>query len=128
VLWTGVLWTGVLWTARRLRVHTEAVGARPERHSNREWFVDRRTPDRRLQVTWHTDHRTAVLSTWQGDTCTGTFQLPIEDTARLIAHLADGLSTAATAPAPTPSPNVGWRARLLRKLGRARADVLPFRR
>jgi hypothetical protein len=104
------------------------VGARPERHSNREWFVDRRAPDRRLQVTWHTDHRTAVLSTWQGDTCTGTFQLPIEDTARLIAHLADGLSTAASTPVPTPAPSGGWRARFLRRLRRARADVLPFRR
>jgi hypothetical protein len=104
------------------------VGARPERHSNREWFVDRRAPDRRLQVTWHTDQRTAVLSTWQGGTCTGTFQLAIEDTARLIAHLADGLSTAASAPVPAPAPTARWRARLLRTLRHARADVLAFRR
>jgi hypothetical protein len=105
------------------------MGASPVRHSNREWFVDRRAPDRRLQVTWHTDHRTAVLSTWQGDTCTSTFQLPIADAARLIAHLADGLSTAAAEPVPARAPiNVGWRARLVRRFRRVGADILPFRR
>jgi hypothetical protein len=105
------------------------MGASPLRHSNREWFVDRRAPDRRLQVTWHTDHRTAVLSTWQGDTCTSTFQLPIEDTARLIAHLAGGLSAATGETVPAPRRiDAGWRVRLLRRFRRDRADVLPFRR
>jgi hypothetical protein len=102
------------------------MGASPLRHSNREWFVDRRAPDRRLQVTWHTDHRTAVLSTWQGDTCTSTFQLPIEDAARLIGHLAEGLATAAGEHAPAPVPNLGWRARLVRRFRRVGADIIPF--
>jgi hypothetical protein len=47
----------------------------------------------------------------------------------LIAHLADGLSAAAgeTVPAPRRIDD-GWRARLLRRFRRDRADVLPFRR
>ena len=44
-----------------------------------------------------------MLSMWHGDTCTATFQLPSEDAARLIAHLADGLAELATdAPAVQP--------------------------
>ena len=61
-------------------------------HANRQWYVDRRSPDRRLQVTWHLEQHTAVLSIWHDDTCTATFQLPTEAAARLIAHLADGLA------------------------------------
>jgi len=72
------------------------VGIPVAARSYRQWFVDRRAPDRRLQVTWHSVERTAVLSMWHGDTCTATFQLPSEDAARLIAHLADGLAELAT--------------------------------
>jgi hypothetical protein len=104
------------------------VGAPAQRQSNREWFVDRRAPDRRLQVTWHTDRRTAVLSTWHGETCTSTFQLATEDAARLIAHLADGLVGAAAAPPPPAAAPDPWTARLLRRIRRARADVITFRR
>ena len=105
------------------------MGPSPQRQSNREWFVDRRAPDRRMQVTWHTDHRTAVLSIWHGDTCTGTFQLPIEDAARLIAHLADGLSSAASEPRPPViTSRQSWPARFLHRFRHARADILPFRR
>ena len=49
-----------------------------------------------MQVTWHREQRTAVLSIWHRDTCTATFQLPTEAAARLIAHLADGLAAAAS--------------------------------
>jgi hypothetical protein len=45
-----------------------------------------------MQVTWHREQRTAVLSIWRRDTCTATFQLPTDAAARLIAHLADGLA------------------------------------
>jgi hypothetical protein len=72
------------------------------RHSNRQWFVDRRAPDRRLQVTWHGEQRTAVLSIWHADTCAATFQLPTADAAGLIAHLADGLAEMATLPPRPP--------------------------
>jgi hypothetical protein len=67
-------------------------------HSNREWFVDRRAPERRLQVTWHREEHIAVLSIWLGDTCTATFQLRTDAAALLIAHLADGLAGVAADP------------------------------
>jgi hypothetical protein len=51
-------------------------------------------------VTWHNAQRTAVLSVWHGDVCTATFQLPSEDAARLIAHLADGLAEMAAEQRP----------------------------
>jgi hypothetical protein len=63
---------------------------------NREWFVDPRGPDRRMQATRHSDAQRIVLSIWRGDTCTATFQLPIEDAPRLIGHLADCLSAGIT--------------------------------
>lgn len=83
------------------------MGAAQFQRGNREWFVDRRAPDRTLQVTWHDNDGTAVLSMWQGEVCTATFQLRLEDAAALIQHLADGLDRfAAEAAAP--------------------ADILPF--
>jgi len=66
--------------------------------ANREWFVDPRGAERRLQVTGHGDAHTVVFSIWRENACTGTFQLPVEDTPHLIAHLADCL--AATMPEP----------------------------
>jgi hypothetical protein len=77
-------------------------------------------------VTWHTEHRTAVLSVWHGDTCTATFQLPSEDTARLIAHLADGLADmAAIAPSEAVIANShsGWRTRLSKDWRRIREAI-----
>jgi hypothetical protein len=43
--------------------------------------------ERKLQVTWHRDQRTVVLSIWHDATCVATFQLSAEDAARLIADL-----------------------------------------
>jgi hypothetical protein len=93
------------------------------RESNREWFIDRRAPERRLQVTWHPEHATAVLSIWNGDVCTSTFQLPIDEAPRLIAHLADGLSSAMSHGAFALSPTnerESWGSRLLDAI----ADVI----
>jgi hypothetical protein len=76
-----------------------------------------------LQVTWQTEQRTAVLSVWHGDTCTATFQLPSEDTARLIAHLADGLADmAALAPSQPVAtrPHSRWQTRFRDDLRRLR--------
>jgi hypothetical protein len=105
------------------------MAAEALRHSNREWFIDRRDRGRRLQVTWHRDDRTAVLSIWHGETCSATFQLPIQDAARLIGHLADGLSSALVDDdgRSTPAPDT-WAARFVRRFRTVRADVIPFRR
>ena len=98
------------------------------RQSNREWFADRRAPGRRLQVTGHSGHGTTVLSIWHGDTCAGTFQLPVEETARLIGHLADCLSSAATAERSPVSTPASWMIRLRKRIHRASADIIPMRR
>ena len=102
--------------------HTVPMAAPARRESAREWFIDRRAPERRLQVTWHPKQRTAVLSTWNGDVCTSSFQLPIEDAPRLIAHLADGLASAMTDDAAVWS-STEMRDRWLPRLRRAIADV-----
>jgi hypothetical protein len=94
---------------------------------NREWFTDRRTPERRLQVTWHGEERTTVLSIWHGDACAATFQLPVEDNALLITQLATGLSHAVLSP-PSTIPRDTWTTRIRRRLQRATAEVIPFRR
>ena len=80
----------------------------------REFFLD--DSGTVLRVSWHVDHGLANLSVWRGDRCTETFQLAAADAARLIAYLADGLATAATArdataPDPVARPRFGsgWR-------------------
>lgn len=60
-----------------------------ERPLPRAQFADTRTPVRRLQATWHADEQTIVFSLWQGDRCTATFRMPVQDAPRLIALLAD---------------------------------------
>src|SRR4051812_43868785 len=51
----------------------------------RRWFVDTRSPARRLGVSSHPEDGVVVLSLWQGDRCTGTFRLPFDDAALLVA-------------------------------------------
>jgi hypothetical protein len=70
-----------------------------------EYFVDSRGPVRRMRVRWHPENRLIVLSLWQAGHCTGTFRLPVEDSARLIGVLADGLAGACgSASQPTVTP------------------------
>jgi len=71
----------------------------PEPTLRRDWFGDDRGDGRRLQVTWHPEHRLVVLSMWQRDRCTPSFRLPIEDADRMIALLAGSLREAASTPA-----------------------------
>jgi hypothetical protein len=56
------------------------------------WFTDPRRSSRRLAVTSHPEAGVVVLSLWSGDTCTGTFRLPIDDAPRLIAALGNALT------------------------------------
>ena len=60
----------------------------------RTWFVDERTPVRRMQVTRHPDRALVVLSLWQGDHCTGTFRLGVRDAPGLVHALVDGMAAA----------------------------------
>jgi hypothetical protein len=71
----------------------------PEPTLHSDWFSDDRGDGRRLQVTWHPEHRLVVLSIWQRDRCTASFRLPVEDADRMITLLAGSLREAATTPA-----------------------------
>jgi hypothetical protein len=47
-----------------------------------------------MGVSTHPFDSTVVISFWQGNSCTGTFRLPVADAARLISTLAYGMSGA----------------------------------
>lgn len=51
-----------------------------------------------LQVTWHPEADTLVLSMWSGDRCTGSAPLTAADAGRLLAFVARCLADRATAP------------------------------
>jgi hypothetical protein len=76
--------------------------------SGREFFIA--SDGSVLRTTWHVDRDLVNLSVWRGDRCTETFQLARADAARLIAHLADGLASVASATdAPTARPtSTAW--------------------
>ena len=43
-----------------------------------------------MRVSWYADTGVAVFSIWQGDTCTGTFRLPIPELPRMVEALTEG--------------------------------------
>jgi len=55
-----------------------------------EVFFDVRSPSRSLRISWYADTGVAVLSIWQGGTCTGSFRLPMGDLPRMIEALERG--------------------------------------
>jgi hypothetical protein len=52
-------------------------------------FLDERGTG--LRVTWHPERDLVVLSVWQGDSCVGTFRMPVQDIPRLSGLLAAAL-------------------------------------
>jgi hypothetical protein len=114
-------------------VHTRTMGERPAKR-HRVFVEDARRNGSYLRATWHPDRRMFVLSTWNGDVCTGAVQLPAAEAADLIGLVADGLAEMAETASPRRPP-VGkgrgdLRTRLTRWLGggadRA-ATILPLR-
>ncbi len=67
---------------------------------------------RRMSVSTHPTDGVVVVSLWHGQTCTGTFRLPIADAARLIAALADGMAVSLVEASSEPSGprRGGWRS------------------
>src|SRR5437764_14196949 len=55
-----------------------------------EVFFDVRSKARSLRISWYSGTGVAVLSIWQGGTCTGSFRLPMGDLPRLVAALQAG--------------------------------------
>lgn len=66
----------------------------------RRMFVeDARHDGSYLRVTWHSEHGQFVVSTWNGEVCTGAVRVPAADGPALISLLADGVADAAAHPA-----------------------------
>jgi hypothetical protein len=68
-----------------------------------EVFFDVRSTSRTLRISWYADTGVAVLSIWQGGTCTGSFRLPMGELPRMIEALQrgpDGRAAAAESYAP----------------------------
>src|ERR1700727_2510355 len=63
-----------------------------------EVFFDVRGDSRTMRVSWYADTGVAVFSIWQGDTCTGTFRLPIPELSRMVDILSRGPQGAQGAP------------------------------
>ena len=57
-----------------------------------------------LRVTWHPEGRQFVVSNWDGQVCVGATRVDVEDAARIMGLLADGLADAASRPhEPAPA-------------------------
>lgn len=50
-------------------------------------FIDARGDGRSMRVSLHPDRAIAVVSLWSSSTCRASFQLPLEDAARLAELL-----------------------------------------
>src|SRR6266540_1642564 len=90
----------------------------------RKWFNDAERPDRSMRVTWHKERRFAVLSLWDGSTCTATFRLPVQDAAELSQLLVGFLGDCIReSPPPAPPPR-SWIDRLRNRFRPALAEVI----
>jgi hypothetical protein len=58
----------------------------------RAFFADERGVV--LRATWHLDRGFVNMSIWRDDSCVATFQLAVQDSARLAAFLVEGLGDA----------------------------------
>lgn len=68
-----------------------------------EIFFDPR-PGRAMRLSWHADEGIAVLSLWRGDSCAGTFRLPIAEVPDLVDALVRGLALSASMAAGAGRP------------------------
>ena len=79
------------------------MGDRPTKR-HRVFVEDARRNGGYLRATWHPERRVFVLSTWDGDVCTGAVRVPAADAADLVALVTDGLAELAAAPPVVPAP------------------------
>jgi hypothetical protein len=56
---------------------------------------DARGLDRFVRATWHAEQQMFVISTWDGDVCTGTVRVLPSDLGDLVSLLAHGMGVAA---------------------------------
>lgn len=65
-----------------------------------EVFIDSRSSDRAMRVSWHAEVGLVVLSLWREDRCTATFRLPVAEVPALVHALVEGLAHSADPHAP----------------------------
>jgi hypothetical protein len=82
------------------RMHTRAMGDGTA-FRRRVLIEDARRDGSYLRTTWHAERRAFVVSTWRGEVCTGAVRVPVAAAGELARLLIDGLTQAATTPAPT---------------------------
>jgi hypothetical protein len=81
------------------RMHTRTMGDGPA-FRRRVLIEDARRDGSYLRTTWHAERRAFVVSTWRGEVCTGAVRVPVAAAGELARLLIDGLTHAATTPAP----------------------------
>jgi hypothetical protein len=71
-------------------------------------FIDARGDGRAMRVSLHPERAIAVVSLWSSSTCRASFQLPLEDAARLAELLspADAATDADASEADHPYPGL----------------------
>ena len=57
-------------------------------------FLDARSDDRALRVSWHHDGGLVVLSLWRDNVCSGSLRLTVDEVPELIDMLRTGLDRA----------------------------------
>lgn len=57
-----------------------------------DMFIDARGDGRSMRVSLHPERGVAVVSLWGGTTCRASFQLPLDDAARLADLLGPATS------------------------------------
>lgn len=85
---TGRLGGAGLESGRRSG-HASSVENSSALSARRDMFLDERGTG--LRVTWHPERDLVVLSVWHGDSCVGTFRMPVQDVPRLSGLLAAAL-------------------------------------
>jgi hypothetical protein len=81
-----------------------------------------------MSVSTHPSEGVAVVSLWHGDTCSGTFRLPIAEAAGLIGALAQGMAASLAVPTKGSDPPARGRWRSVanwveRRVRRPSSDV-----
>ena len=65
-----------------------------------------------MSVATHPEAGVAVVSLWQGPTCSATFRLPVAEAARLIGALAEGMAASLPDSVPEGRDTGSWPRRL----------------
>ena len=69
-----------------------------------------------MGVSSHPAEGVVVISLWQGDVCTATFRMPLDDSAQLISVLAYGMVRSGDADKQSVVPAASWMSRVWRRL------------